>query len=287
MILLDAPNIDVFTLNVDDDVVATAMVATEGSLDEALIEKIYNGERRPKGHLLPQTLIFQCNLPEAGVLQAARVIRIAVLPKFARRGFGSELLAGIEKHYRDLNFDLIGTSFGLERGLLKFWQAQNYHCVRVGSRRNAASTYHSGLLIKPLNEVAAHLSEKAQKRFAPLFAAQLPSVFKKLDPQTAGFLISDQKETPSVTENVTSESQSYINGKRNRYDVLDSLQKLLVKYLIEQPKDAQSDQVNLLIACLLQQHSDKTLCQQFQIDGAKSLTSTLRDVLQNISSQKR
>jgi len=118
--MLDAPNIDVFTLNVDDDVVATAMVATEGSLDEALIEKIYNGERRPKGHLLPQTLIFQCNLPEAGVLQAARVIRIAVLPKFARRGFGSELLAGIEKHYRDLNFDLIGTSFGLERGLLKF-----------------------------------------------------------------------------------------------------------------------------------------------------------------------
>jgi len=90
-----------------------------------------------------------------------------------------------------------------------------------------------------------------------------------------------------VTENVTSESQSYINGKRNRYDVLDSLQKLLVKYLIEQPKDAQSDQVNLLIACLLQQHPDKTLCQQFKIDGAKSLTSTLRDVLQNISSQKR
>ncbi len=282
--MLDAPNIDVFTLNIGNNVVATALVAIEGSLDENLIEQIHRGERRPKGHLLPQTLIFQCNLPDAGVLQSARIIRIAALPALQRHGFGSSLLEGIEKYYSRDDFDLLGTSFGLEPGLLRFWQTQNYHCVRVGSRRNAASTYHSALLIKPINEIANKLCQQAQKRFAPLFAAQLPSVFKQLDPYTVGLIISDQDETLELTENTNSESQSYINGNRSRFDVLDSLQNLLRKYLADQPKGAVPSEVNLLIACLLQQHSDKRLCQQFHIDGAKSLTSKLRSALQNIMS---
>ena len=280
--MLDAPNIDVFSLNINNNVVATALVAKEGSLDEFLIEKIHSGERRPKGHLLPQTLIFQCNLPTAGTLPSARIIRIAVQPHLQRRGFGRQLLPAIEQHYRNENFSLVGTSFGLAPKLLDFWQSQNYYCVRVGSRRNAASSYHSALLLKPLDEKAAAVTTQAKARFAPLFIAQLPSVFKKLDPRNVRSLLTKQKTTPALSEEIVAQAQSYISKKRNRFDVLDSIQLLLLDRLGQLTTEITESELNLLIACFLQQRSDTSLCQQFEINGTKSLTAELRNALQKV-----
>ena len=148
--LLDAPNLDVFVIKSQEQILGTAMVAREGQLDENLILSIMAGKRRPKGHLLPQTLAFYCHLPEAAKLSSARVIRIAIHPGLQRRGLGNQLLTHIEKHYQDSNTDIIGSSFGLEPGIQSFWQQAGYDCVRVGQKRNAASGYLSGLLIKGL-----------------------------------------------------------------------------------------------------------------------------------------
>lgn len=159
--LMDAPNLDLFIMKSDQGIVGTAMVAREGQLDNALITAIMAGKRRPKGHLLPQTLAFYCELPNAATLSSARVIRIAIQPKLQRQGLGKQLLDFIENHYQSRQTDLIGSSFGLEPGVLSFWQQAGYDCVRVGHKRHAASGYHSGLLLKSLSVTGANIQQKA------------------------------------------------------------------------------------------------------------------------------
>jgi len=163
--LLDAPNLDLFVMKSDQGIVGTAMVACEGRLDQALITAIVAGERRPKGHLLPQTLAFYCQLPEAATLSSARIIRIAIQPSLQRQGLGKQLLDFIENHYQSTETDLIGSSFGLEPGVMSFWQDAGYECVRVGHRRNAASGYQSGLLLKSLSPGGEMIHKQAIENF--------------------------------------------------------------------------------------------------------------------------
>lgn len=164
--LLDAPNLDVFVIEQQHQVVATAMVSREGELEPELIAEIAAGRRRPRGHLLPQTLVYQCQLMEAGAMRCARVIRIAVLPQLQQQGLGRELLEYIENEYQKNKIELIGTSFGLEPGLLKFWEKSGYDCVRIGHKRHAASGFHSGLLIKSLAGHSTSLVKQAKQQFS-------------------------------------------------------------------------------------------------------------------------
>lgn len=161
--LLDAPNLDLFVIKSKQNTVGTAMVAREGQLDDALIEAIMDGKRRPKGHLLPQTLAFYCQLPQAATLSSARVIRIAIQPDLQRNSLGKQLLRFIENYYQDNQTDLIGSSFGLDPGVLSFWQTAGYECVRVGHKRHAASGYHSGLLLKSLSARGETIYQQAVK----------------------------------------------------------------------------------------------------------------------------
>jgi len=163
--ILDAPNLELFVMKSDQAIIGTAMVALEGKLDNALIEAIMAGKRRPKGHLLPQTLAFYCQLPEAALLSSARIIRIAIQPNLQRQGLGKQLLDYIENHYQSRETDLIGSSFGLEPGVLSFWQQAGYECVRVGHKRHAASGYHSGLLLKSLSITGATIRAQAMNHF--------------------------------------------------------------------------------------------------------------------------
>ena len=71
-----------------DYVAATALVGIEGGFDRELAQQIYDGRRRPRGHLLPQTLSAHAGLGEAPRLRCARVIRIAVHPAVQKRGLG-------------------------------------------------------------------------------------------------------------------------------------------------------------------------------------------------------
>ena len=86
--LLDGPNLDVWIARVGRDVVGTMLVAREGGFDAGLGRKIWAGERRPRGHLLPQALALASGLEEAPCRLALRVIRIAVHPRLLRRGIG-------------------------------------------------------------------------------------------------------------------------------------------------------------------------------------------------------
>ena len=105
-------------------------MAIEGQLTQVLSEQILEGTRRPKGHLLAQSLAQLENSHYFLTNKVARIIRIAVHPELTRNNFGSQLLEYIELKL-STEVKAIGASFGGYASLLSFWQNLNYQTIKT------------------------------------------------------------------------------------------------------------------------------------------------------------
>lgn len=187
--LLDGPNLSVFVAKSQAKPIAVLLAAREGDLDATLLTEIQYGRRRPKGHLMPQTLIFSGALePESGVLSCLRVVRIAVHPLWQRRDIGQQLLAHVEQWSRSIGCSYIGASFGLSDDLCRFWQRNGYFAVHLGLTRNKASAMRSVLMVKPFDQRAESVLTFEQHFFVESFNLLRCSEFKDLDDSTASLV---------------------------------------------------------------------------------------------------
>ncbi|MCJ8272683.1 MAG: GNAT family N-acetyltransferase, partial [Psychrosphaera sp.] len=105
--LLDGSDVALYTLSKGDAIVATALIAIEGDLSDDLCQQVWQGERRPKGHLLPQTLSCHAGFVDAPKYRYARVIRIAVHPDIHSQGIGSQLLDQLTDHVKQQGIDFV------------------------------------------------------------------------------------------------------------------------------------------------------------------------------------
>ncbi len=180
--LLDGPNLQVLALRRAGQILATALVAVEGGLPAALATAIYEGRRRPQGHLLPQTLSAHAGLADAPGQRWARIVRLAVHPALQGRGLGRRLLQEIEAQARAAGLDLLGSSFGATSDLLRFWAACGLHPVHLGTSRNAASGVHAAVVLRPLSPSGEDLARRASARFRRRFPLLLAGPFRHLEP---------------------------------------------------------------------------------------------------------
>jgi tRNA(Met) cytidine acetyltransferase len=121
------------------------LAQAEPGLDAGLARAVWGGERRPPGHFLP------CVLAGHGALDAARrpalrVVRIAVQPRWQRRGLGRRLLRAARGFARRQGFGMIGASFGARPDLLRFWNGAGFRALRVGFRRETTSGLHAAVV---------------------------------------------------------------------------------------------------------------------------------------------
>ena len=192
--LLDGPNIEVFTLQQGEVVVAAAWIAIEGQIDDAaLCSDILDGRRRPRGHLLAQRLAYE-HMDEAFLhARIARVVRIAVQPDYQQRGFGSQLLSGIVAHYRQTGFAAIGSAFGDTSALARFWHRRGFVTAHLGEKPNAASGQGSrqvlcdlsGQLTESIARAAARAGIKSGP-FCPTRLSDMPGYAEELRRFIAG-----------------------------------------------------------------------------------------------------
>jgi tRNA(Met) cytidine acetyltransferase len=179
--LLDGPNMRVYVLRHHQSILATALVAIEGDLARGLARAIFDGQRRPRGHLLPQTLCAHAGLADAPGLRYARIVRIAVHPAAQRRGLGRRLLDGIATDARAFGADLAGASFGATDDLLDFWLGCGFRPVHIGTSRNAASGAHAVVVLLPASRKGQHLIETARTRLAERLQVLLAGPLHDLD----------------------------------------------------------------------------------------------------------
>jgi tRNA(Met) cytidine acetyltransferase len=151
--LLDAPAISIYRLAWGAQTLAVALVVEEGSIDERMALEISAGRRRPRGHLLVQTLAIHEQQPQYLQQRVARVIRIAVHTQLQGNGLGSQLLQRIVDDQRESGVQSIGSSFSATPEVLSFWQRNGFELVRLGYKKQAASAAPSALVLRHLPEV--------------------------------------------------------------------------------------------------------------------------------------
>ncbi|ART83150.1 GNAT family N-acetyltransferase [Oceanisphaera profunda] len=167
--LLDAPELHLAVMFRQSTPVAVALLISEGQththpLTADLSLAIWRGQRRPRGHLLPQSLAFHGGLSEACQFHYHRVMRIVVHPDCQHAGLGSQLLTWLQQQMQPtalsspakpvLTGDFIGTSFGASPELIKFWQANGFSAVRLGQSRDAVSGLQAVMMLWPSSAAA-------------------------------------------------------------------------------------------------------------------------------------
>ncbi len=144
--LLDDTAVRIYSLEYKKHCLAVLVVNQEGGFDAALSTAVYRGERRPRGHLLAQTLCFHSGYESAAEFEYARVMRIAVHPEIQQQGLGSYLLQQVISIEQARGIDVLGCSFAANVALLNFWDKAGLSLLRVGFSRDHVSASHSAIM---------------------------------------------------------------------------------------------------------------------------------------------
>ncbi|WP_417615499.1 tRNA(Met) cytidine acetyltransferase TmcA [Oceanisphaera sp.] len=188
--LLDAPDLRLAVTLQGNIPVAVALVIREGPLPAALSQGVWRGQRRPRGHLLPQSLAFHGGLARACQFTYQRVMRIVVHPHCQQQGTGSRLLHWLQQHLpQQTGCDFIGTSFGASPSLLAFWQQNGFWAVRLGQSRDGVSGLHAVMMLWPCSAAAKHTLPLWQGQFSANLQAyrqgrwpeELNAIYQALD----------------------------------------------------------------------------------------------------------
>ena len=163
--LLDAGNVRLFAARRAGRLLGVTLVLEEGALPRELVLAIHRGERRVRGHLVPQSLAFHLDTPEAARLRCWRISRIAVTAGCRRRGVGTALLSHVRECAQSVGVDWLGVSFGVDREPLHFWYRNRYVPVRLGERPETASGALPLLMLHPLGEAGREITARLHARF--------------------------------------------------------------------------------------------------------------------------
>lgn len=167
-ILLDSPNIEIWAGFLEQtgetQLVAAVLLAYEGPIETELAEAIMSGTRRPKGQLIPQTLLAHCQISAAADCRGLRIMRIAVHPQLQRRGIGSQLLHTVEQGTADI--DWLGTSFGATPALCCFWRRFGLQLQRLGHHRDKVSGTYAAVMLRGTSDAGIALQQQGAEKAA-------------------------------------------------------------------------------------------------------------------------
>ncbi|WP_299260209.1 GNAT family N-acetyltransferase [uncultured Kushneria sp.] len=191
--LLDGPNIGIETLESapiagEGRLLAVAVTVDEGGFDERLAEQIARGERRPRGHLMAQSLALHAGVVEAATHRLRRIMRLAVVPECQRQGLGQRLVEKVIEGARSEGRALLGASFGAELGLMAFWQRCGLACVRLGLHPETSTGEYPVMTSRPLNgpgdALQRLLSAALREQLPALLALELSGLSPEVVAQT-------------------------------------------------------------------------------------------------------
>lgn len=300
--LLDGPNISIATLSAGELILATALIAREGRLAPGLQQPIFEGRRRPRGHLLPQTLSAHAGLPRATALGYARIVRIAVHPAARRRGLGRRLVEALATQSRQDGLDLLGASFGATAELLHFWRRCGLAPLHLGTRRNAASGARAAVVLMALTPAGASLMAAAREGLACDLPTLLSGPLRTVEPEIAAALL---WETPvaerQICEGDAQQIDAFADAHRTFEAALPALERLVRWALAadllgptgsqrsngEQPEALPTVQRDLLILRILQRRPREEVIATLGLSGRAALDRELRTAIRGLREATR
>ncbi|OOF80379.1 tRNA(Met) cytidine acetyltransferase TmcA [Rodentibacter caecimuris] len=175
--LFDGEGLRFYLANDQRQLIGAIWALEEGGMeDENLIEQIRQGTRRPKGNLVPQSLCFHGNFPEACRLKSLRISRIAVQPHWQQKGIGQRLIGSMD----NAEVDFLSVSFGYTEELAHFWQKCGFVLVHLGEHQEASSGCYSAIALKGMSEKGRALAKIARQQFQRNLALSIHPLTKKI-----------------------------------------------------------------------------------------------------------
>ena len=282
--LLDGPGVGIHVARDRGHVLGVGVTVREGGFSTDLARAVFRGERRPRGHLLPQTLAAHAGIPEAPTHECDRIMRLAVHPAIRQQGLGSRLVNAMVEDARDTGADLVGTSFGATPELLRFWEANQFTPVHLGLTRGHASGTHAVVLLKSLSDKGHSLHRLCRHRFRAGLPTMLAGPLRSLDPGLADRLLAPSANAPSLDEHDWQQIQAVAFAHHGPDNALPALQKLLLQTL-ETRDDRNALPAasrELLIARLFQHQDWSSIAHRHGLPGKKAALAELRQALQQI-----
>ena len=273
--MLDDPAISLWVARYAGAVAATALVVDEGGFDTTTAEAIFGGRRRPRGHLLAQSLALHAGQREAPTLRFARIQRIAVHPAAHGRGVGRALVEAVATDATRRGRDALGASFGADPRLLRFWRRCELLPLHLGFTRDHASGHHSAMVLRPLGERGEALARSARQRFGESLPLLLGGPLNQLDPQLACELLRHCPPPPPLSEAQRHEVTAVAHANRGIDATLVALRTALLHHLAE-GRETEPLGAPLAVARVLQQRGWEACATHFGLTGRKQCVAALR-----------
>nr|WP_320410387.1 GNAT family N-acetyltransferase [Candidatus Thiodiazotropha endoloripes] len=278
--LLDGPNLQPVVVKHRQQIIAVALLASEGEFSAELAEQIWFGRRRPRGHLLAQSLSAHLGLRTASTLKGLRIMRIAVHPALQNRGIGQQLLKAIQSYATNQRYDYLGVSFGVDKKLIRFWQANGMKAVRIGVHPGASSSQQSVMHVQGLRTSGELMVSQARTSYSRQLPALLAEPLSQLPADLVIPLLKEIELPPlsNLTEQQWLDAVAYAFGNR-AYAYTQGIIKTLTLNSIADGLLNESDE-RLLIKRALQQQSWSACAAALDLSGKKATDDRIRTILQ-------
>jgi|GEM_PF-1360466 len=280
-LLLDDSQQKLFVQWANQAVTGVIWFDDESAPDRELINNIYQGKRRPPGNLLTQSLIYFLRLKEAGTLNTARIVRIAVTPELQGRGLGTALLREFVSFARNEHFDLAGTSFGVNAQLASFWQQNDFECIRFGQRRDPASGYFSATYVRPLSaeskRIVSPFSELFMTccRLSPHFSQYPTEVIKAVIDNQHATALSDASKQSADNRKLRIYCQTLIQDYISGFIEFTHMRIFVAAGMEAGVIEIQD---SLLKTCICRPDSLQELAKELGYEGKKKLAESLHEI---------
>ena len=214
--MLDSEDVRIYALEYKKKVLAVILINQEGGFNESLSTAIYRGERRPKGHLLAQTLCFHAGYQSAASLKYSRIMRIAVHPDIQSMGFGRYILQQVIECEKKFDIDVIGSSFSATHELLEFWSKAGLSLLRLGFSRDHVSASNSAVMAKPLSDNGTVMVDALSTKFSRNLFIWMTGPLSGVADEVKHYVeINQNKNTELINEIDKQDIQSFALYNRN------------------------------------------------------------------------
>ena len=274
--LLDAPEIECFILTKGDTLLGVAQIVEEGGeYFKDISINIADCSRRVKGHLVAQNIASTYNSTAFLITRQWRISRIAIETKHQRNGLGKQLIDYVEEQAKQQHIKFLTTSFGSNASILRFWNSHEFMLVKFSAKPEVSSGEHSGICIKPLTDDAREIADAVHKEFYQELQYQMDKNLRYMSEEIliqALLLRLGGNVSACKNEQIL---RQFATGKR----AYSTCKRLLKEYLIINPEcisKLPTYEQKFLVASLLQNLTDKSLCEKFSLRGKKQIEQALK-----------
>ena len=223
-LLLDNPDLAILIMEQADAVVGICLLTREGELPEALAGDIWRGVRRPRGHILPQTLLAHCGYADAGHWRYARLIRIAIHPGRQRQKLGTRMLDEVRRWCHEQHIDFFGAAFAASQELIAFWKRQGVVPVRLGLSRDSASGCFSIIMLQAITDQLETQLVQWHAHFQQTLPTHLFRQWRELSPALVASLVHPTDRRAQLPLPIWQEIASVAYTQRSPDHALTALQ---------------------------------------------------------------